>query len=52
MAGKKEEIIKKLTKKYYLQLTEECIELSPKLEDSFELRNAVINNLKKEVKYG
>lgn len=49
MEEKREEIIKKLTKKYYLKLTTDCVELSPKIEDCFEIRNQVINNLKKAV---
>ena len=44
---KQEEMVRKLTKKYYLRITTECIELSPKLEQAFELRDAVIDNIYK-----
>jgi len=49
MDDKKDEVIKKLTKKYYLKLTTECVELSPKIEECFEIRNQIISNLKKAV---
>lgn len=42
-------IVKTLTKKYYLKITADCIELSPLIEDSFEVRKLVIDNLKKAV---
>jgi hypothetical protein len=47
MKNKRDEVIKKLTKMYYLKLTKDCIELSPKLKDAFEIREEVINALKK-----
>lgn len=45
MKEKKDDIVKKLTKKYYLKLTNDCIELSPEIEDCFEIRRAVAINL-------
>ena len=49
MDEKRDEVIKKLTKKYYLKITTECVELSPKIEECFEIRKQIINNLKKAV---
>ena len=46
---KRDEVIEHLTKKYYLKITNECVELSPKIEDCFEIRNAVISNLYKDL---
>lgn len=46
----KDEVVKKLTKTFYLALTTACIELSPKIKECFEVREAVIDNLKKAVK--
>jgi hypothetical protein len=50
MDEKKDEVIKKLTKKYYLKITTECVELSPKIEECFEIRDQIISNLFKLVK--
>jgi hypothetical protein len=45
MDDKKDEVIKKLTKKYYLKITTECVELSPKIEECFEIRDTIIAKL-------
>lgn len=50
MSEKKDEVIKKLTKKYYLKITNECVELSPKIEECFEIRDTIISNLNKLIK--
>ena len=42
-----EEIIRKLTKRFYLKITEACLELSPKIEHCLEVRGAIISNLKR-----
>lgn len=46
MKETKDEIIRKLVKKYYFRITKDCLELSPKIEDSFKIRKQVISNLK------
>jgi len=48
-AEKKEEIVKKLTKKFYMSITKDCMEYAPKIEDAFEIRKDIINNLKKVI---
>ena len=40
------EVVKKLTKKYYLKITTDCIELSPLVKDCFEIRKQIVTNLK------
>jgi len=51
MSERRDEVIKKLTKKYYLEITNECVELSPKIEECFEIREQIINNLKKAAEH-
>lgn len=43
----KKKVIDTLTKRYLKKLTVDCIELSPVIDDAFEIRDVVINNLKK-----
>lgn len=38
-------IIDNLTKKYLRRLTNDCIELSPKVEDAFEIRKEVLKKI-------
>lgn len=49
MTEKKDDVIKKLTKKYYLKITTDCVELSPEIEECFEIRNQIISNLYKDL---
>jgi len=47
MATPRQSIVEKLSKKYLSKMTIDCIELSPKLDDAFDIREEVINNLKR-----
>lgn len=41
----KEKIVEELTRKYLKRITTDCIELSPKVEDAFEIRREVLNKI-------
>lgn len=40
-----DEIIEKLTQKYYFKITKDCIEYAPNITTCFELRDRVVSRL-------
>lgn len=48
----KDDLILFLAKKYYLRITQECIELSVNIEDCFDVREGVVSNIKKMIERG
>ena len=47
----KSKVIDDLTRKYLKRITDDCIELSPLIEDAFEIRAKVINKISLLIKY-
>lgn len=41
----KVKVINSLTKKYLKRITDDCIELSPVIEDAFEMRKEVLKKI-------
>ena len=49
MSEKIDDLVEKLVKKYYLKITQDCIELSPKIENAFIIREQVVSKIKDAV---
>ena len=45
----REEIVDRLAKKYYLKITQDAIELSPRIKDSFIIRKEIVVKLKSAI---